>query len=573
MFKGANKTFPTLSGTDYGHCGGVRLNGIITPFPYPQTGTMRTRDVFRSAVGGLWRQKARTTLTLLGVSVGACALAFSLSLGLGLRALIDTEFRSRDEFWWVTVFPKNRGIPAVEEKDIPPREIEVSDVVPAERRARMRAVLADRYRHLYRPDELVRLTPEQLAPLAALPGVAEVRTFRGGYGQMRIGEKFADGMLYGGRLDQFDPPLQSRLTHGRLPNPDAANEAVLSELTLYNLGFETDAQLTSAVGSTVRVVVGRSEFEKAGSLASVLAGPGEMKEAATKSQLETLDKIVAQLPGKIDTFDLTPLEKALVKAVMARPTKPTEKKPPERTTADFVVVGVVRETLPEEQDSNPFRLPHKMRGDGTSLFTTVGGGELVVAHGETRGRLGHTEAFVRVQPGGDLEAVVDGVKASGLECFSMLKQYQSVRREVTLIAAGLNLFSLISLLVAAIGITNTLFTSVLERTREIGIWKSLGARDGTILLLFLTEGAVIGLVGGLLGLAAAWGLSIPGDGLVRRLIQDQSHDKLVSESVFEFPLWLSGGAVLFAVLITTLAALYPARRASRVQPVEALRHE
>ena len=64
---------------------------------------MRTRDVFLSAVGGLWRQKARTTLTLLGVSVGACALAFSLSLGIGLRALIDNEFRSRDEFWWVTV--------------------------------------------------------------------------------------------------------------------------------------------------------------------------------------------------------------------------------------------------------------------------------------------------------------------------------------------------------------------------------------------------------------------------------------------------------------------------------------
>lgn len=534
---------------------------------------MRTRDVFRSALGGLWRQKARTILTLLGVTVGSCALAFSLSLGIGLRALIDTEFRARDEFWWVTVFPPNRGRGTIDEKDIPPKEIDISDTVPAERKARMQALLIDRYRNQYRPDKIKLLAKDDLAPLAGLPDVAEVRTFRGGYGQMGIGEKFAHGSMYGGRLDQFEPPLQTRLTHGRLPNPDATNEALLSELTLYDLGFVTDAELASAVGKTVRVVVGRSEFEKAGSLAGILTGPGEVQEAITKTQLETLNKIVTQLPGKIDTFDLTPLEKAMVKAVIARPTKPAEKKKPDSATAEFVVVGIVRETLPDEKDSNPFRLPHKMRGDGTSLFTTVSGGETVVGHPDTFGRAGYPEAFVRVKPGGDLEAVVDGVRANKLECFSMLEMYRNVKREVTLIAAGLNLFALISLLVAAIGIANTLFTSVLERTKEIGIWKSLGARDGTIRLLFLTEGAVIGLLGGLLGLAAAWGLSIPGDGLVRRLIQQQSHDKLVSESVFEFPLWLCSAAVGFAVLITTLAAFYPARRASRVQPVEALRHE
>lgn len=534
---------------------------------------MRTPDVFRSALGGLWRQKARTTLTLLGVTVGACAMAFSLSLGLGLRALIDTEFRARDEFWWVTVIPPNRGMAVVEEKDIPAKEIAVSDAVPADRRSRLRALLIERYRQQYRPDQIKLLGQEQLAPLTGLPDVAEVRTFRGGYGQMRVGEKFTVGMLYGGRLDQFDPPLEKRLTHGRLPNPASASEAVLSELTLYDLGFVTDAELASAVGKTVRLVVGRSEFEKAGSLAGILTGPGEVQEAVTKSQLETLNKIVAQLPGKIDSFDLTPLEKQLVKAVAARPTKAAEAKTPERVTADFTVVGVVRETVAEEHATELFRLPHKLKGDGMSLFTTAAGGEEVVGHADTLGRLGYREAFVKVRPGGDLQAVVDGVKAAGLDCFSMIEAYQHVKREVTLIAAGLNLFALISLLVAAIGITNTLFTSVLERTKEIGIWKSLGARDGTIRLLFLTEGAVIGLLGGLLGLAVAWGLSIPGDGLVRRLIQQQSQDKLVSESVFEFPLWLCSSAVGFAVLVTTLAAVYPARRAARVQPVEALRHE
>jgi putative ABC transport system permease protein len=115
---------------------------------------------------------------------------------------------------------------------------------------------------------------------------------------------------------------------------------------------------------------------------------------------------------------------------------------------------------------------------------------------------------------------------------------------------------------------------VVERTREIGILKALGARDRHVMWLFLLEGTLIGLGGGLLGLGFARVVAVPADGLVKRLIQEQSRgEKLLTETVFEFPLWLSLLTVGFAVGVTTLAAFYPARRAARVQPVEALRHE
>lgn len=533
---------------------------------------MRKSDLLRSALGGLWRQKARTSLTLLGVAVGSCALAFSLSLGLGLRGLIDNEFRSRDDFWWVTVYPANRGRPIIEEKDIPPEKIEVKGDMPEERRQRIRIRLMEEYRRTANSGDIKLVTEEKIERMKALPDVEEVRVYRVASGQVWLGQKSASGQAYAGRLDFFEPDLKQRLTRGRLA--ESPGEAAVTEYELYRLGIRTDAELDAVVGKKIRVVLGKSEFEKASLLAGLLTpGSGQVDEAITRAQSETLTKIAEQLPKRIDDFDLTPEEKLLVKLVMARKRESGAPKRGETTAvAEYSIVGVLRDTTPDEEAADPFS-PHKMRGTQTHVFLTAAGGERLYSQFPELTTLGYTEAFVKVKPGGDLPGVVEGVKADGLECYSGLKFYQSVKREVTLIAAGLNLFALISLFVAAIGITNTLFTSVLERTREIGIWKSLGARDSHILLMFLSEGTVLGILGGSIGLLLAWLLSIPGDSFVRGLIQDQSRDKLLSTSVFEFPLALCLGTVAFALVITTGAALYPARRASRVQPVEALRHD
>ncbi len=533
---------------------------------------MRKSDLIRSALGGLWRQKARTSLTLLGVAVGSCALAFSLSLGLGLRGLIDNEFRSREDFWWVTVFPANRGQPIIEEKDIPPEKIEVKGAMPEERRLRIRTKLIEDYRRTTTSRDIKLVTQEKIERLKALPDVEEVRVYRAAGGQIWLGDKSTLGQAYAGRLDFFEPDLKGRLTRGRLA--ESPTEAVVTEYELYCLGIRTDAELDAVLGKSVRIVLGKVEFEKASLLAGLLTpGTGQVDEAISRAQSETLTKIAEQLPKRIDDFDLTPQEKLLVKLVMARKrTEGVPKKGETMAAAEYTIVGVLRGTTSEEAAADPFS-PHKMRGIHTEVFLTAAGGERLHGQFPELASLGYPEAFVKVRPGGDLPAVVEGVKADGLDCYSGLKFYQSVKREVTLIAAGLNLFALISLLVAAIGITNTLFTSVLERTREIGIWKSLGARDSQILLMFLSEGTVLGLLGGSIGLLLAWLLSIPGDSFVRGLIQSQSQDKILSTSVFEFPLWLCLGTVGFALVITTGAALYPARRASRVQPVEALRHE
>lgn len=536
---------------------------------------MRTRDLIGSALGGLWRQKARTTLTLLGVSVGTTALAYSLALGIGLRVFIENEFKARRDFWTVNVHPKNWGRDDLKEEDIPAEKLAVPPEVPADRRDRLRKKLVQEYRNTHRPEQMTLVTAEQIERFRRHPDVDDVVTFRVQHANISVGDERTSGMVYAGRVDVFEPSLADHLLFGRAPEPNAADEAVLSEFALFKLGLKTDEQLRAVVGKRVRVVLGVGDFAKAGSIAYLLS-PGAAQEELNRTQAEVLDKIARQLPAQIDKFDLSDIEKAMVKAVMTR--KPTNDLPRRWSQDEYsaviecTVVGVTR--LPEDRPFDPADLLGGTPMPAWEVFLPPAAEQKLFAQVPAVASLGYPDVVVKVRPGGDLEGVVAEIESTGLESYNGLRFYRSVKREVTLISAGLNLFALISLLVASIGITNTLFTSVLERTKEIGIWKSLGARDGYVLALFLLEGSLIGLLGGGVGLLAAWGLSIPSNGWVIQLIEHQrGGDRLLTDTVFDWPFWLPPAVVGFAALLTTLAAVYPARRAARVQPVEALRHE
>src|SRR6185369_4577912 len=106
---------------------------------------MRVRELTRFALDGLWRQKVRTSLTLVGVSVGTCALAFSVALGLGLREFIENEFKGRDDFWRVIV---RLDDPPPDESKVPEKDrdkIEVKVSMADDRKSRIREALLDMY--------------------------------------------------------------------------------------------------------------------------------------------------------------------------------------------------------------------------------------------------------------------------------------------------------------------------------------------------------------------------------------------------------------------------------------------
>jgi putative ABC transport system permease protein len=127
----------------------------------------------------------------------------------------------------------------------------------------------------------------------------------------------------------------------------------------------------------------------------------------------------------------------------------------------------------------------------------------------------------------------------------------------------------ISLLVAGIGIMNIMIVSLIERTREIGILKALGMKSRTVLLIFLAESAIIGLIGGILGIIGGWGLARVMAVVVERMFSLGSG--LTLTPVFTPEVIL--GALAFGIGVSIVFALYPAWRASKLKPVDALRYE
>ena len=123
--------------------------------------------------------------------------------------------------------------------------------------------------------------------------------------------------------------------------------------------------------------------------------------------------------------------------------------------------------------------------------------------------------------------------------------------------------ALISLLVGGIGIMNTMYTSVMERTREIGIMKAIGARNSDVLWIFLLESGLLGMAGGAIGVLIGMGLSklveIAAKGIIGDVLQAS------------FPPALIVGALLFSFVIGMISGVLPARQASKLPPVEALR--
>ena len=177
---------------------------------------------------------------------------------------------------------------------------------------------------------------------------------------------------------------------------------------------------------------------------------------------------------------------------------------------------------------------------------------------------------VRVKNPKQVEAVEQAIKKLGFNTFSILDATRSLRQFFAVLDLFLGIFGSLALAVASIGIVNTLVMAILERRREIGIMKAIGASDGDVKKLFFAEAGAMGLLGGVVGVALGWTIGHIINLGTNIYLKRQS---LPPESFWAVPWWLVGAAIVFAFIVSLVSGLYPAARAARLDPVQALRYE
>lgn len=259
----------------------------------------------------------------------------------------------------------------------------------------------------------------------------------------------------------------------------------------------------------------------------------------------------------------------------------------EKTDKFKIVVG--QDYVKKKLFSRELRVGDKVEINGKDVeivgildrISVVGGNQILLMNDRPmRDLLGIGDAIdiiaVQVQPNADIEQVAESVKKRlrrlrgvelGKEDFSVQTPTQALQALSQILSAAqwfLVGIAFISIVVGAVGITNTMYTAVLERRREIGIMKSVGARNSHVLFLFLIESGIIGLVGGLIGILLGVGLSQ----LIVWAITVQLGPGVIDTS---FSPVLIFGALLFSYLMGSLAGALPAVQASRLNPVDALK--
>jgi ABC-type antimicrobial peptide transport system permease subunit len=190
---------------------------------------------------------------------------------------------------------------------------------------------------------------------------------------------------------------------------------------------------------------------------------------------------------------------------------------------------------------------------------------------QTLERDGYDGLVVRATSLEQVEALVDELKGRGLRVESYQSALGIINKVMIVVETMLATVGGLALLVATLGIANTMLMAVYERTAEIGILKAIGASPGDIRALFVVEASMISVVGGIVGIVGGWLLSL---GLNEGILAVFRWQEVpMRGTFFVTPPWLVVLALAFATLVGLLAGLYPAARAARLDPLEALRHE
>ncbi len=515
---------------------------------------MRWTDLLRLPLASLGQQKMRTCLTTLGVVFGAFVLAASLSIDEGVQQTIQRESNKGDALRKVRVSPGWRAVETAA-ADV----VKVAGRMSPERRERIRKILAaQRARQGRSREEPINLTQGRLETLSRIAHVGRMIPIVGSRVVATLGNRPEEASVSSGAGE--DPEFRKRVVFGRSFDSDDERSVLLSEMFAHRIGLIDDADLHQVLGKPLRIEIRGQEDGPSFHVAL----SGRSKASGSREENQALSQLAWQIPGALDRFSLTGEESAALRKATRRESAKVDSVV---VADDFRVVGIFRELTDDEEKDAWSQIPAD-----TDLVLPRRTAVELMFRDPARREGGVDQVLLFVNDMSNAKEVLNKVEALGMQGWSIVDRIERERLTYLLIFGGMTCVAAVALLVSSLGIANTMLMSVLERRREIGIMKAVGAANWQLQTIFVIEGGLIGLIGGLLGLGMAWLISIPGDGWVRSMVHRDMNIEL-SGSIFAFPSWIVETVVAFTVGVTIVAALYPARHAAKVDPVTALRHD
>ncbi len=487
---------------------------------------MTFRDFVTVSAGNLWRMKLRTFLTVSGVVIAIAAFVSMISFGAGNQRNITREFEELGLLFTMQVYPRT---------DKP-----VTDSVKA-------AVL----------DQAM------VEKLAQIPGVTLAFPMNAFTVTVAVGDTVIKAGAQALPKTATQTKLFSQLQAGTFFSADSAREAVVTEEFLRMAGI---AVADSIIGK--RLVLSARTVSIDSGIAAVL--PHKWADVRNEFDDVVLDSLVRRdyvsrvAREKLGTamarfFDGFVNSKAMIWDTL---------------TVCGVIKGNRHGWLRTEPIIIPMATALRFTSGGIAdnpvdLFSSLSNGTLFTGSG-AGGGASYPQVTLQLDPKAPYQPVRDSVEAMGFRCFSFAEQFSKLRKVFVYFNLALGVIGLIALITASLGIVNTMVMSILERTREIGVLKSLGADDRDIRLLFLVESGVIGTIGAAVGIVFGWLITRATSAVARALMAKDGFGEI---ELFALPLWLVLTALGIGIVVSLAAGYYPAARAARVDPVQALRAE
>ncbi len=523
---------------------------------------MNFYDIVSMALLAIRRQKTRAALSLIGVVIGSLMLLFALASRRGVQDAVTRVFSMSKQMRQIEVH--QNWMP--KEVEIPEEKLEVDGDLDEDFRARIRQLLIHHWQ-FEQGSEIVSLTRERIAKIEALAHVQSVHPQMSANVTLIQGQNELQGICTSIAAD--DEVLHERILVGNAFESDSEQTILLNEYVAWRWGFTSPSQMRGLVGTRVRIEQRFGEENIAHSLSYRNGGDVEF----SKEELTVLNRALDRIPSMIDDLILPEQERAVLKKAFPSTTAEPDQtlQPVERVIAEeFTVAGIYRS--PTEAETKDFVRLGRTDGFAEFLLPIKTATQFALRNPHLK-KSGFYNATVLVDHESHLKVVSEQIREMGLREYSLISMVEFIQKQVRQVTLIVSLVAIFALVISAVGIANTMVMSVVERTREIGIMKALGAREGQIQMLFLIEGALIGLIGGVCALAIGLVIRIPIEMLTISILESELNKTFEQQQVIEFPLWLLAVVLAFSTAVTTLATILPARRAARIDPITALRHD